>query len=619
MLYREEDDEHIRNIDHLLGLVHRNWIQFPSEEDYSYLQTILFKLTQQAEEIRKHLVRKEKDRRRVRQLGEGECDFISSATELSERGIRFRQGEENCLFDIRFEHGTLFIPTLIVDHHTERIIRNLIAYEQFKDDVRSIVMDYARFIDCLINYAADVALLCDCGVINNRLGSNEDIANMINRLNDYVYLSTNNLAPRELRRVNEGAFEPQVISIGPYHHDKPHLKAMEIHKVRYLHSLLQIQQGGGGESELESYIAAYIGIEEKVRNCYAEHDGRLSPAEFGAIMILDGLFVVRLICKFTDRIFRVVDILSETEDDYLFKQNLNLSFIAQDLLLLENQLPFILLQMYADMTPDGSTFARQAFNFFSFTQPRLRMRYNRIRNAEHLLALVYRNWIQAPMVFLVNRNSSFLKYHYKLKQQAEEIRKDFGGGECDFISSATELSERGIRFRQGVGNCLFDIRFEHGTLFIPTLIVDHDTERIIRNLIAYEQFKDDDDVPSIIMDYARFIDCLINYAADVALLCDCGVIINRLGSNEDVANMINKLNNYVYLSTNNFAYSQIFDSVNERCRQPWNLWKVKLRQRYFNTPWDWVLTSIAAAVLLLILSFLQTIFSVLAYFKQGAS
>ncbi|GMI79174.1 hypothetical protein like AT5G11290 [Hibiscus trionum] len=423
-------------------------------------------------------------------------------------------------------------------------------------------------------------------------------------------------APRELRRVNEGAFDPQIISIGPYHHSKPHLKAMEIHKVRYLHSLLQ-QHGG---LELESYIAAYMEIEQEVRNCYAEHDDRLSPAEFGAIMVLDALFVVQLICKFTDRISRVVD----DEDDYLFKQNLNLSFIAQDLLLLENQLPFILLQMYAaDMTtPDGYSFGRQAFNFFSFTQPRLRMRYNEIGGPEHLLGLVHYTWIQVPMKYVVDRNIWFLMYHFKIKQQAEEIRKDLGvrqtgKGECDYISSATELSERGIRFRQGEGNCLFDIRFEHRTLFIPTLIVDHDTERIIRNLIAYEQFKDD--VTSIVMDYARFIDCLVNYAADVALLCDHGVIINRLGSNEDVANMINKLNNYVYLSTNNFTYSQIFDRVNERCRQPWNLWKVNLRQTYFNTPWDWVLASIAAAALLLLLSFLQTIFSVLAYFKQGAS
>ncbi|KAK8633922.1 hypothetical protein V6N13_014754 [Hibiscus sabdariffa] len=407
-------------------------------------------------------------------------------------------------------------------------------------------------------------------------------------------------APRELRRINEGAFEPQIISIGPYHHGKSHLKAMEIHKVRYLRSLLG---EGGSRLELETYIDTYMSIEH-VPNCYAEHVAK-SPAEFGAIMVLDGLFVVQLIRKFTDRTSRVVD----DEDDYLFKQNLNLSLIAQDLLLLENQLPFTVLEKFVDLadltnltnpTPAEYTFAEQAFNFFSSTQPRLRMGYNKIQVPEHLLGLVHHTWIQLPMKSVVHRINCFPMYPLK-------------------SGSATELSERGIRFQKGKRKCLFDIRFEHGTLFIPTLIVDHDTERIIRNLIAYEQFKDDDDVTSIVMDYARFIDCLVNYAADVALLCNRGVIINRLGSNEDVANMINKLNNYVYLSTNNFSYSQIFDRVNERCRRPWSLFKVNLRQTYFNTPWDWVLMSIIAATLLLLLSFLQTIFSVLAYFKQGAS
>ncbi|KAK8633923.1 hypothetical protein V6N13_014755 [Hibiscus sabdariffa] len=455
-------------------------------------------------------------------------------------------------------------------------------------------------------------------------------------------------APRELRGVNERAFEPKVISIGPYHHGKIHLKAMESHKVRYLRSLLQ--QGAG---RLERYVAAYMSIEQQVRNCYDDVDGMKSE-DFGAIMVLDGLFVVQLIRKFMDRVSREENDLKwkdrrlkeddekdlrrkdrrlREEDDDLFKQNLNLYFVAQDLLLLENQLPLCLLENFAVLTGlEVQTFTRQALNFFSDTEPRLRMLYREednehIRNTDHLLGLVHHNWIQFPS----EEDYSYLQtILFKLTQQAEEIRKhlvrrekdrhrvrQLGEGECDFISSATELSERGIRFRQGEENCLFDIRFEHGTLFIPTLIVDHHTERIIRNLIAYEQFKDD--VRSIVMDYARFIDCLINYAADVALLCDFGVINNRLGSNEDVANMINRLNDYVYLSTNNFSYSHIFHKVNERCRRPWNLWKVKLRQRYFNTPWDWVLTSIAAAALLLLLSFLQTIFSVLAYFKQSAS
>ncbi|XP_039063932.1 UPF0481 protein At3g47200-like [Hibiscus syriacus] len=277
-------------------------------------------------------------------------------------------------------------------------------------------------------------------------------------------------APRELRPVNEGAFEQQIISIGPYHHGKDHLKAMETHKVGYLSSLLQRCSGG-----LENYIVAYMSIEQEVRNCYAEHDdSAMSSAEFGAIMVVDGLFVVQLISKFMDPQLR-------ESNDSLFKQNLNLSFVALDLLLLENQLPLCLLEKFADMTGlGGDTFAREALNFFS------------------------RQSCQ-------NEESS-----------SGQVRKTY----C------------------------FDIQFKHGTLYIPTLIVDHDTERMMRNLIAYEQFKDKSG--SIVMDYARFIDCLINYPADVALLCDCRVIDNRLGSNEDVASMINKINNYVYLSTGRF-------------------------------------------------------------------
>ncbi|XVE61537.1 hypothetical protein DITRI_Ditri06bG0048600 [Diplodiscus trichospermus] len=49
----------------------------------------------------------------------------------------------------------------------------------------------------------------------------------------------------------------------------------------------------------------------------------------------------------------------------------------------------------------------------------------------------------------------------------------------------------------------------------------------------------------------------------------------------------------------------------------WNRWKVKLRKKYFHTQWDWVLLSIFAATILLLLTSVQTVFSVLAYFKTG--
>jgi len=44
--------------------------------------------------------------------------------------------------------------------------------------------------------------------------------------------------PDRLRRHNEKAFEPELVSIGPFHHGKEKLQAMEKIKLWYLHCLL---------------------------------------------------------------------------------------------------------------------------------------------------------------------------------------------------------------------------------------------------------------------------------------------------------------------------------------------------------------------------------------------
>ena len=40
--------------------------------------------------------------------------------------------------------------------------------------------------------------------------------------------------PERLRKLNEKAFTPRVVSIGPLHRGKENLKAMEDHKIMYL-------------------------------------------------------------------------------------------------------------------------------------------------------------------------------------------------------------------------------------------------------------------------------------------------------------------------------------------------------------------------------------------------
>ncbi|GKV22539.1 hypothetical protein SLEP1_g32401 [Rubroshorea leprosula] len=83
------DENSIKKVKHLLDLLRTNWI--PSDDamhEYKNVQ---------------------------------EMKFIRSATELREAGIKYRRGKGCNLFDIKYENGTLYIPALSLEDHTERL------------------------------------------------------------------------------------------------------------------------------------------------------------------------------------------------------------------------------------------------------------------------------------------------------------------------------------------------------------------------------------------------------------------------------------------------------------------------------------------------------------------
>ena len=65
--------------------------------------------------------------------------------------------------------------------------------------------------------------------------------------------------------LNEKAYTPQVVSIGPLHHGREELKAMEEYKRRYLKDFL-----AWSELSLEDLIGVTEMEETRPRNCYAE-------------------------------------------------------------------------------------------------------------------------------------------------------------------------------------------------------------------------------------------------------------------------------------------------------------------------------------------------------------
>ena len=151
--------------------------------------------------------------------------------------------------------------------------------------------------------------------------------------------------PRKLRQVNKEAYTPKLISIGPFHHGEKDLMGekelrdeenenvlsdMEMLKVRYFKYFCD--RTGKRQKEIAKIIEEN---EAKIRHCYAEII-KLNSKDFVKMVLLDSTFIIELFLK--------NDAKKEDEEDYILSKPWLEMGIKQDLMLLENQLPFFILK-----------------------------------------------------------------------------------------------------------------------------------------------------------------------------------------------------------------------------------------------------------------------------------
>ncbi|MQM18653.1 hypothetical protein Taro_051648 [Colocasia esculenta] len=108
---------------------------------------------------------------------------ISCATELHNSGIKFRKKEKvSSYVKVSFVEGTLEIPFLRVQDSTSSELRNFIALEQCCPKVGSHFTSFAVLMDNIINTDGDVAILRKRGIIESKLGCDDEVAKMFNKL-----------------------------------------------------------------------------------------------------------------------------------------------------------------------------------------------------------------------------------------------------------------------------------------------------------------------------------------------------------------------------------------------------------------------------------------------------
>jgi Plant protein of unknown function len=180
------------------------------------------------------------------------------------------------------------------------------------------------------------------------------------------------------------------------------------------------------------------------------------------------------------------------------------------------------------------------------------------------------------------------------------------------IPNASELYERvGVQFQKRPYGDSFGVNFQNGVMSMPSLKIDSSRISLFVNLVAFENFIDPKH--RVLTSYMVLMDALIDTEKDVRLLQKGGIIHNTLSTNKMVATFFNDIGNICLIDYNDHFFFDLFREVQEFYRSSYNCRLASLHRNYFDSPWKGM--SVIAGTLLLILSALQTFYTILSYYN----
>lgn len=419
------------------------------------------------------------------------------------------------------------------------------------------------------------------------------------------------MVPKMHRKIesNVRCYEPLVVSIGPFHQGKPELQLMENYK-----KLLASKFADGPEKRegvlqwlptysvfLEELYRKVKGIMPSVRECYAEDAIRAySDVEFAQMMFLDGCFILQYLHCIVTGNYRELQMKSH-----------DIAFIRRDLFLLENQLPFEVLDVLMSCKFKNKEGMKMIHTFISSAHTKPPQKNGFIRSIKDFLLDFFGEGdqrytcTQKAMNFLgcgvesssltkeesmKNRPPAHLLELLKLNRINPKAFLEGGGcylrGEWCSYRSAMELKRAGIHFRPGKSRLLSDVQFNSfhcsALLTLPPITIDDSTKSQFLNLVAYEACPDTPDDFGI-TSYVSFMDSLIDHAEDVKLLRSKGILLNFLGSDQEVADLFNEIAKDLVPNPN--AFVGVKDKIEKHYNSKGKLWIAEWKNTHFNSPW----------------------------------
>ncbi|KAJ0079623.1 hypothetical protein Patl1_22873 [Pistacia atlantica] len=361
-------------------------------------------------------------------------------------------------------------------------------------------------------------------------------------------------------RENSGCYDPLVVSIGPYHYGNTRLELMQRHKLT-----MARQYVNGNSNLLEDLYRKVRRLAKDARECYTDGSSvaKFNNEEFTQMMVLDGCFILQFICC----------IVKFEREALKMKSNM-IALVQRDLFLLENQIPFQVLNELSFNKFGNETEKKTMLNQF-VTQIRSLPSHRPKKSINDILRELpfgARREVQdakgitgtfdgepAHLLDLIRTN---LFDKTDLTRLPPRDRSEWFS-----YRSAKELKAVGIHFRPSKTNKFTDVAFQPGYLAkleLPPIYLDDSTKSMLLNMVAYESSTNGPDDFGV-SSYICLMDSLIDQAEDVKELRSKGILLNFLGSDQQVADLFNNIAGN--LVAHQHAYADVKNRIEKHCKK----------------------------------------------------
>jgi len=347
--------------------------------------------------------------------------------------------------------------------------------------------------------------------------------------------------PDDLRKLKESAYTPRFVSIGPLHSRDQHLDNSRVNnnKVNCVKPL--IYRAANSEKQAKDIVRKCLtAMKDSVAEAKKYYPEEEAATLNDVMLFLDGSFILELLYRHYD-----IVVLQKKKVDQIHELGIDSAVayrtVQRDLLLLENQLPFSVLETLFHVLTESQTGAQKGPSLIEY------------------VLLFFHDLLRLQSIPAKVDGDTFRILHLLHKHYLpDDLPVAMTSGQ--FMQSATDLDHAGVKFeshnaksKSQLHNAKispFQVEFQapcgvkrwwfsRACFKIPTLHIDESTELFLRNLMAFEQCCPS--VSSYVTSYALIMERLINTSKDVDVLQKAGIVCNYLGSHKDASDLFNKL------------------------------------------------------------------------------